>query len=92
MISFLKITLNLIYFFNYFLIIIFQKKKKKGLNYKSFMVIVFEILNPSYSEVMMYSPAIKLMFNLAIPWESDARLYNTPLMLKVTVTSFAGFP
>ena len=30
---------------------------------------VFEILIPSNSEVMMYSPAIRLMFSLAIPEE-----------------------
>ena len=53
---------------------------------------VFAMLHPSYDEVIMYSPAIKLMFNLACPVALVARSYITPLMLKETVALANAFP
>ena len=35
---------------------------------------VFETFNPSYSDVIMYLPDIKVMFSMAIPSEFVLRL------------------
>ena len=53
---------------------------------------LFPILNPSTIVVIMYSPGLKEIPRLAIPFSSVFFCYFTPLMLKVTSLFTANDP
>lgn len=50
-----------------------KKSRCRVCIYWDLMVMVLAIANPLYIEVMMYSPAIRLMLSLAVPFSSVSR-------------------